>query len=136
MRKGLIHGSIVRASAEVNSESTGVPRQRFRDGLPDLHRAEQSSARRVAQSPGRDGRVAGRSGRQLRQGKVGVIPDHLAPILNRVGLDATAWCEVVSKFGRVFKRAVGTPESLAREATRRGQHWICALENPQGLSPG
>ena len=48
----------------------------------------------------------------MKADKVGVIPDHSAPILTRIGLDATGWCEVVSKFGRVFKRAAGTPESL------------------------
>ncbi|MFG0289602.1 MAG: hypothetical protein ACF8CQ_15590, partial [Rhodopirellula sp. JB044] len=66
--------------------------------------------------------------------KVGAIPEHLAPILSRIGLDAVGWCDVVSKFGRVFKRAAGTPESLAREAIRTGQRWLCAPENPLGLS--
>ncbi|WP_430452242.1 transposase [Rhodopirellula europaea] len=74
------------------------------------------------------------TGRQLRDGKVGVIPEHLSPILSRMGLDATGWCDVVCKFGRVFKRAAGTPESLAKEAIRCGQHWLCAHENPLGLS--
>jgi len=62
--------------------------------------------------------------RPLKAVMVGVIPDHLAPILTRIGLDATGWCEVVSKFGRVFKRAAGTPESLAQEAIRCGQSWL------------
>ena len=74
------------------------------------------------------------TGRQLQRDKVGRIPDHLAPILSRIGLDAPGWCDVVRKFGRVFKRAAGTPESLAREAIRCGQSWMCARENPLGLS--
>ncbi len=74
------------------------------------------------------------TGRQLRRDKVGAIPDHLAPILRRIGLDARAWCEVVQKFGRVFKRAAGTPESLAQQAIRSGQRWLCAPENPLGMS--
>ncbi len=74
------------------------------------------------------------TGRQLRRDKVGVIPDHLAPILSRIGLDARAWCDVVQKFGRVFKRAAGTPESLAQEAIRSGQRWLCAPDNPLGMS--
>tara|TARA_R110002049_G_scaffold72490_7_gene187563 strand:+ start:147841 stop:148746 length:906 start_codon:yes stop_codon:yes gene_type:complete len=74
------------------------------------------------------------TGRQLRRDKVGRIPDHLAPILTRIGLDARGWCDVVRKFGRVFKRAAGTPESLAGEAIRRNQSWLCAPENPLGLS--
>ena len=74
------------------------------------------------------------TGRQLHHDKVGAIPDHLAPILTRIGLDAIGWCDVVRKFGRIFKRAAGTPESLAKEAIRCGQHWLCARENPLGLS--
>jgi REP element-mobilizing transposase RayT len=76
------------------------------------------------------------TGRQLRSGKRGIIPDHLAPILSRIGLDAGGWCEVVARFGRIFKRAAGSPESLAGEAVRRGQAWLCAPENPIGTADG
>ena len=34
------------------------------------------------------------TGRQLRADKVGKIPDHLAPILSRIGLDGHGWCDV------------------------------------------
>ena len=74
------------------------------------------------------------TGRQLRADKVGSIPDHLAPILQRIGLDTNGWCDVVQKFGRIFKRAAGTPDSRAGKACRRGQGWLCASENPLGLS--
>jgi REP element-mobilizing transposase RayT len=74
------------------------------------------------------------TGRQLHRDKVGKIPDHLAPILSRIGLDTHGWCDIVKKFGRVFKRAAGTPENLAREAVRCGQGWMCAPENPLGMS--
>ncbi|TWU39094.1 hypothetical protein Q31b_41760 [Novipirellula aureliae] len=70
------------------------------------------------------------TGRQLHRAKIGKISDHLAPILSRIGLDTHGWCEIVKKFGRVFKRAAGTPESLAREAICCGQGWMCAPENP------
>jgi len=73
------------------------------------------------------------TGRQMHRDQVGSIPEHLAPILTRIGVDAAGWCDVVRKFGRVFKRAAGTPESLAREAIRRGQGWLCAPDNPLGL---
>jgi hypothetical protein len=52
------------------------------------------------------------------------------------GLDARAWCDVVQKFGRVFKQAAGMPESLAQEAIRSGQRWLCARDNPLGMSAG
>ena len=45
----------------------------------------------------------------------------LAPILERVGLSGELWCDLVNRFGKIFKRVAGTPESLAQEAIRRGQ---------------
>ena len=72
------------------------------------------------------------TGRQLREGKRGAIPSHLAPILSRIGLDSHAWCDLVRQFGRVFKRAAGTAEHLAEEASRRGVGWLHAPGNPLG----
>ncbi len=74
------------------------------------------------------------TGRHLHAARVRVIPKHLAPILSRIRLDATAWREVVSKMGRMFKRVTGSPESLAQETIRSGQQWLCARENPLGKS--
>ena len=70
------------------------------------------------------------TGRQIRLGKRGAIPQHLDGILERIGLDSSTWCELVHRFGRVFKRAAGTAESMAAEATRRGQHY---LQSPGSL---
>ncbi|TWT66664.1 hypothetical protein [Allorhodopirellula solitaria] len=53
---------------------------------------------------------------------------------DRIGLNTHAWCDVVSRFGRVFERAAGSPEHLAEEAGRRGQGWLCARNNPLGIS--
>lgn len=69
------------------------------------------------------------TGRQIHVDKAGVIPEHLAPILSRIGLDSQTWCDVVKKFGRMFKRAAGASESLAQVARRRGQRWLCAPAN-------
>ena len=66
------------------------------------------------------------TGRQLRAAKRGTIPSHLAPILTRIGLDSDSWCDLVRKFGRVFKRAAGTTDSLQAEAARRGQQYLHA----------
>jgi hypothetical protein len=63
------------------------------------------------------------TGRQLRSDKRGSIPEHLSPILTRLGLNTSLWCEVVREFGRIFKQAVGTATSLSEEAARRGQRW-------------
>ena len=62
------------------------------------------------------------TGRQIRRdNKKGRIPSELAPILERVGLSGELWCDLVKRFGKIFKRVAGTPESLAQEAKLRGQ---------------
>jgi hypothetical protein len=66
------------------------------------------------------------TGRQLRSGKRGTIPAELAPILERLGLDAAGWCDLVKKFGKLFKRAAGNAASLSSEAARRGQSYLQA----------
>eukprot|EP00913_Durusdinium_trenchii_P005675 g5293.t1 len=70
------------------------------------------------------------TGRQLRGDKRGAIPAHLAPILQRIGLDGHGWCDLVKKFGRTFKRAAGSTDALQTEAERRGQGWLQAPGNP------
>lgn len=66
------------------------------------------------------------TGRQMRADKPGVIPSELAPILQRLKIDAHGWCDLVRKFRHLFMRAVGTPDSLQAEAARRGQKYMQA----------
>ena len=62
------------------------------------------------------------TGRQIRlDTKKGRIPAELAPIMERIGLSGELWCDVVKRFGKIFKRVAGTPESLAKEAILRGR---------------
>ena len=62
------------------------------------------------------------TGRQIRRDtKKGRIPAELAPIMERIGLSGELWCDVVKRFGKIFKRVAGTPESLAHEAILRGR---------------
>jgi hypothetical protein len=70
------------------------------------------------------------TGRQLRSDQRGSIPAHLSPILERIGLDGAGWCDLVRRFGRLYKRSAGTAEHLASEAQRRGQQWMQAPGNP------
>ncbi|MDZ4850146.1 MAG: transposase [Pirellulaceae bacterium] len=71
------------------------------------------------------------TGRQLRADhKRGRIPAELEPILNRIGLSSEVWCDVVSRFGKIFKRVAGTPESLAREAKRRMHGYYQTSDSP------
>ena len=66
------------------------------------------------------------TGRQLRSGKRGNIPSHFAPILSRLGIEGSTWCELVSGFGKLFKRCAGSAKSVNLEATRRDQSWLQA----------
>ena len=60
------------------------------------------------------------TGRQIRRDhKKGHIPADFAPIRERVGLSGELWCDLVKRFGRIFKRIAGKPESLAQEAILR-----------------
>jgi len=64
------------------------------------------------------------TGRQLRADKRGAIPDHLACILDRLGLNRSNWVETVRGFGRLFKQAAGRSSSLVDAAARRSRCWF------------
>jgi hypothetical protein len=66
------------------------------------------------------------TGRQLRRATRGVIPSHLSPIIDRLGIDTSSWCDLVKKFGKLFKRAAGKLDSMSSEATRRGVGYMHA----------
>ena len=53
-----------------------------------------------------------RTGREICEHKSGSIPDHLAPILDRPGLERSNWLRTVREFGRMFKQAAGRASSL------------------------
>ena len=44
----------------------------------------------------------------------------------RIGINAVGWCDLVKKFGKLFKRAAGTADSIAAEAARRGLGYMHA----------
>ena len=54
------------------------------------------------------------TGRELRRDKRGAIPEDLAPILDRLGVDRSNWVQTVCDFGRMFKQAAGRASSLVR----------------------
>ena len=66
------------------------------------------------------------TGRQIVQGKSGSVPTHLAPILQRLGIDAENWLPLTTKFDRLFYRFAGRRDTLAAEAHRRGRRWYQA----------
>ena len=64
------------------------------------------------------------TGREIRENKCGAIPDNLAPILDRLGLERSNWVQTVREFGRMFKQAAGRTSWLARAAPRCSRHWF------------
>jgi hypothetical protein len=64
------------------------------------------------------------TGRAIREEKRAAIPDNLAPILDRLGLDQSNWLKTVLEFGRMFKQAAGRASSLARAAPGCSRRWF------------
>ena len=64
------------------------------------------------------------TGRELRRDKRGAIPEDLAPILDRLGVDRSNWVETVRDFGRMFKQAAGRASSLVSAAPRCSRRWF------------
>ena len=64
------------------------------------------------------------TGRELRADKRGAIPDHLALIVDRLGLNQSNWVETVRGFGRLFKQAAGRQSSLVNAAARCSRRWF------------
>ena len=58
------------------------------------------------------------TGRQIVAGKSN-MPDHLPPILQRLGMEATNWVPLIRNFGRLFHRVAGAPRTLDRHARWR-----------------
>lgn len=63
------------------------------------------------------------TGRQGRPDKPGKIPQHVAPILQKLGINDSMWCDLVWNFSRYFRSRAGRPESLRADAERHGRHW-------------
>lgn len=68
------------------------------------------------------------TGHCLKQGKRGVIPKELAPILSRMKLQEKTWLQVTEHFGNRFYRVCGHVNRMLEAATRVGQKWF------QGMS--
>jgi hypothetical protein len=56
------------------------------------------------------------TGRELLTDKRGVIPEHLAPIVRRLGLNPLKWLEMVRGFSPLFKQAAGRSSLLVDDS--------------------
>jgi hypothetical protein len=59
------------------------------------------------------------TGRQIVNGHRGAIPNHLAPILDRLGIRPDGWLNLSSEFGRLFQRVAGSCRSIERQRNLR-----------------
>jgi hypothetical protein len=64
------------------------------------------------------------TGRTLRADKKGAIPADLAPILERLGLNADRWPEAVENYATWFGSFVGSAAELATRAATLGRCWL------------
>jgi len=63
------------------------------------------------------------TGRCVVAGKHGAIPAHCAPILERLGIAASLWTELVTRFDQLFGAIVGRAARLQQRAAESGRRW-------------
>jgi len=63
-------------------------------------------------------------GRQVRTGKRGAIPAHLAPILERLEIEPDAFVDTVENFPRLFPRLAGKVEQIHERAQAMNRRWL------------
>ena len=71
------------------------------------------------------------TGRIVRSDKRGAIPAHLAPILERLNLDPTAWLNLMHSGGSFHGGAFGNVAARTTEALRRSLKWL--VDTTRGL---
>jgi hypothetical protein len=64
------------------------------------------------------------TGRQLHEGKRGVIPAHLAPILQRLRIRSDRWLDLIEHFDKWFRNFVGHLDELRQVAVRTGKRCL------------
>jgi len=60
--------------------------------------------------------------RQVRSGKRGATPQHLAPVFDRLGVSSDIWCHLVKNFGKLFSIVAGQPNQIDGHRSRTGTH--------------
>ncbi len=65
-----------------------------------------------------------RSGRAIRAGKRGQIPEDVPPILQRLGVATESWIDTVGHLCRHFYDYVGPPEAMERGSRTLGRSWL------------
>jgi hypothetical protein len=74
------------------------------------------------------------SGRQLRPGKKGAIPQGAPSALTRIGVEPDLWPVHVKATGSGFWRAVGTAQALLDSARGMGQRWLRGVGTARAMA--
>jgi hypothetical protein len=64
------------------------------------------------------------TGRKIKKGKRGYIPDGITPILSRLGVDEKEWLRTVMEFNKRFRFAAGALGKLEQWCHAVGRQWI------------
>ncbi|MEX0618483.1 MAG: transposase [Pseudohongiellaceae bacterium] len=67
------------------------------------------------------------TGRAIRCGKRGAIPDHIQPILGKLGIQTDNWVSNIQSLGQKFYRVLGCVERLRQLAKQQNQCWVNGL---------
>lgn len=62
------------------------------------------------------------TGRQIRTGKRGAMPENLQPIFERLGISPEMWVDCVVNFRKWFRSSVGRPKSMEIAAETKGHN--------------
>lgn len=62
------------------------------------------------------------TGRQIRTGKRGAMPENLQPIFERLGISSAMWVDCVVNFRKWFRSSVGRPKSMEIAAEIKGHN--------------
>jgi len=68
------------------------------------------------------------TGHQVVAGKKGDIPEHLAPILQRLNIEGDQWLHSSQHFGSMFYRVAGKVSKMKERALATGQKWLKGIQ--------
>ena len=71
------------------------------------------------------------TGRMVRKGKRGAVPEHLSPILERLDIRTDRWLATVESFDSLFVRVVGKVRDITRIAHSARKHFLKGMTASQ-----
>jgi hypothetical protein len=66
------------------------------------------------------------AGRVIREDKAGAIPEHLAPMLDRLNINHEVWLDIVKNFNKNYYTVVGTQKAIRDFSRAVNRKWFCA----------